>query len=124
MTQTSIAFCVAPRPITLKLLVPETSREQERGLQDFKINDWEGMIFLSDRWPEEQTISMWQASVPYPLAMLWVGPDNRIGALELVSPGDSQTYSHRGVAVIEINAHLVDRYDLDVGTVVVDGGVT
>lgn len=105
----------------MRCLVPETSREQERGLQDFRIGEREGMIFMSSRWPQEQTISMWQATVPYPLAMIWIGQDNTVRFIEIVQPGDRTTYSHRGVAVIEVNADVVDKYGIQRGTQVIDG---
>lgn len=121
MTKTSLAFCATTGAVAFRILVPETSREQERGLQDFRIGEMEGMIFLSDHWPKEQAISMWQASVPYPLAMLWIGSDNTVRFIELVQPGDRTTYSHRGVAVIELHAAVPEKYGITKGTVVMDG---
>lgn len=120
MTQTNVTFSAARGLLSMKMLVPETSREQERGLQDFRIGEREGMIFLSTKWPEEQAISMWQATVPYPLAMIWVGSDNRVRFIEIVQPGDRTTYSHRGVAVIEVNAALPSMYGIDRGTQILD----
>ncbi len=120
MTKTFLSFCTGVGPVQFKILVPETNREQERGLQDFRINEREGMIFLSDHWPKEQAISMWQATVPYPLAMLWIGQDNAVKFIEFVQPGDSTTYSHRGVAVIELHASIPEKFGISKGTVVVD----
>lgn len=122
MTRTAISFCTPRGALEIRTLVPETNREQERGLQDFRISEREGMIFLSDRWPEEQTISMWQASVPYPIAMIWVGQDNLVKFIEIVQPGDKRTYSHRGVAVIEVNASVPAQYGIERGTPIMDGG--
>ena len=121
MTKTSVTFCTPAGALEMRMLVPETNREQERGLQDFRISEREGMIFLSDRWPQEQIISMWQATVPYPLAMIWVGHDNAVHCIEYVQPGDRRTYSHRGVAVIEVNASVPVQYGIEKGTPLVDG---
>jgi len=120
MTQTTIVFCTRSGPLAIKARVPETPREQERGLQPFRIAEREGMIFLSDKWPQQETISMWQASVPYPLAMIWVGEDSRVSFIEIVMPGDRRTYSHRGVACVELNAGVVESYGIERGTVVGD----
>lgn len=123
MTKTEITFCTSPR-LEMRIMVPETPREQSRGLQGFTIKEREGMLFLSEKWPEEQIISMWQATVGYPLAMIWIGIDNRVHAIEMVEPGDKRTFSHRGVAVVEVNAYVASKYNIIKGTSVADGRVS
>lgn len=92
-------------PAEVEVAVPLTEEAMERGLQRFpKLQFGRGMLFLSDRYPQSGVIQMWigdDPGVAYPLRISWLGA-NRVLHTHVVYPDDKRTFSHRGVAVLEM----------------------
>lgn len=105
-------------PSRVIVSIPGNLAEMERGLQRFhRLKPDEGMLFTSRRWPDEEVIPMWMASVSYPLAMVWISKNGFVSAIEdYVQPGDRRTFNYRGVACVELNAGTPDAVGMDVGT--------
>jgi uncharacterized membrane protein (UPF0127 family) len=73
------------------------------------------MLFLSSRYPREERIAMWMASVSYALDMVWIARGRVVRIESDVQPGDPATYFETAIACLEMshpNAHLAG---VDVG---------
>lgn len=97
-----VTFC-ADKAYSIRAAVPLTADTMAQGLQRYtKLPDGYGMLFPSEKWPKPEKIPMWQASVHYPLAMVFLGADGKISTIENVDPGDKKTYDHMALACLEM----------------------
>ena len=95
---------IGQQRVHFTLLVPLTEAARTRGLQGFQLGPTEGMLFPSRVFPGPEPISMWMASVGFPITMLWIGRWGRLVAKETPALGDVRSYTHTGVGVIELHA--------------------
>lgn len=101
----------------IRLLVPLTPQLQEKGLQGFhEPGAREGMAFVSSRYPAEDDIGLWMATLKFPLSWLWLGRDGKIShVVHRVQPGDTASRTYRGIAAIEVHHGLPDEVGMRAG---------
>lgn len=96
--------------------IAETPEQQRTGLMFRRdMADDHGMLFV---YEGEAVRTMWMRNTILPLDMLFIGEDGAIVSIhEDAIPFDETTISSRvpALAVLELNAGIVDRLDIAVG---------
>lgn len=99
-----------------KVLRAVTREEKSYGLMNLaKLDSKYGMIFI---FPESTIIDMWMKNTYIPLDMIFIDENNQIiniqentkpHSLEIISSGE------KAIKVLEINANLVDKFNIKIG---------
>lgn len=102
----------------IKVETAKTEKEQERGLSDHRpIFDDEGMLFI---FKEKKIRNFWMKEMNFPLDIIWINDDRIIKIDKNLQPEGKEPaniYSSDQAVnyVLEINAGLVEKYDIKIG---------
>lgn len=124
VTESSVQFD-NEKETTFNVFVADGPVERTLGLGGTaKLEGNEGMIFLYD---EADTYEFWMKEVNYPLDIIWLNDLEVVDITENVQPEDIATpdsdYRHYAPvvpanAVLEVNAGVVERQDIQIGDTV------
>ena len=106
------------RQITFDIRIARTQRQRQLGLMHVKnMPATEGTLFLEPK-NESRIVSMWMKNTYIPLDMLFIDESGLIVHIHKgAKPHDLTSISsmHPVMAVLEINAGLVDRLNINLG---------
>lgn len=100
---------------SFKVEIADNQEERSKGLmfrKDLPLN--EGMIFV---FPKEEEHFFWMKNTLIPLDIIFIDRDGEIvGLIENASPGEEKllTVGRDSLYVLEINAGLVKKYDINI----------